>query len=151
MRFKSLFFLIIFIGSACSVSSDEIEIDAISMSFIQEEILMKSNAEKNVIFFIAGKSCSVCIEELVEYINHFNPHDYLINVVSNGSEVKEGLTLDFDKNNYLPFELFTLEKNGFSMINNEVYFFNGDDLIYKNILVETEFDSINAKMEELYD
>ncbi len=131
------------------MKKDSSENQDISISFIQDEVLSKSQSPKNVVFLIGGKSCFVCSEEILDYVNNFDSCDLYINIVSNDPTVANNLIHDMAEINYQNMDQITLEKHGYTMANSEIMVFENNDLIYRNLLMTSEFDSINSKMESL--
>lgn len=136
------------LGSICSCTDqiESIEFDPVRFSFIDKHVLKEANSEYNVVFFVAGKSCFVCSEDIIHYINDFDSGNYELTVIGNDPKIEEALV---EKVIYKGIEQLELERHGFKMNDSEIYIFIDDDLIYNNIVNYGEFESINMKMKAL--
>ena len=141
-----LFILILTCLHACANQVTSLELDPVSFTLIDTHALKESNSKYNVIFFVAGKSCFICSEDIVRYINEFDNGKYELTVIGNDPQIEQALV---KKPTYKGIEQLELERHGFKMSNSEIYIFIGDDLIYKNIVQYEDFESINAKMKKL--
>jgi hypothetical protein len=141
-----LFIMFLTCLQSCSNQVTSLELDPVSFALIDTHALKESNSDYNVVFIVAGKSCFVCSEDIIDYINEFDCGKYELTVIGNDPQIEQALV---QKSTYKGIEQLELERHGFKMSDSEIYIFIGDDLIYKNILKYEEFGSINAKMKEL--
>ena len=147
-KFGLIITIVLSLSTSCSQKIEALELDPLSFSLIDKYVLNGAPTEYNVVFFIPGKSCIVCIEEIIDYVNNFKSGKYSLTAISNGTEVKQNLNKNL---NYIEVNQLELERHGFKLSDSEIYIFINDNLVYKNIVHAQEFENINQKMKSLND
>ncbi len=146
---NSIGLLLVLMGSfflSCKDQTVSLEIDPVSFSLIDDHVLSESSSTFNAVFLVSGKSCFACSEDIVHYINDFEGGKHEVTVIGNDPQIKEVLNKDIK---YVGLEQLELERHGFKMSDSEIYVFDNEDLIYQNIVSESEFENINKIMKEL--